>query len=235
VILDLDALDFDLPHTLVPAPRASMEVFDIVVPKDMALELLPQKRLILCENYDAKLYNALGLTDTIFIGRRDKNAVGIEMRANDRYFGLIDRDYLGDDEIVWIRARHPRLFVLGYYAIENYLYHPDNYAELVPGFDVQRYREDIRRQKDAALVSTLLNLQKTRESYEIIKEEEKKEKRAAEEVIAAALASSDFETFYPFFDMKSKFDRSALARHQIPPDELARTRWMRERIEKRVS
>jgi energy-coupling factor transporter ATP-binding protein EcfA2 len=234
VIIDLDELDFDLPHTLVPAPRHSMEVFDIVVPKDMALELLPQKRLMLCENNDAKLYNALGLTDTIFIGRRDKNAVGIEMRANDRYFGLIDRDYLGDDEIAWIRTKHPRLFVLGYYAIENYLYHPDNYAELVPGFDVQGYREHIRQQKDAALVSSLLNLQKTRESYEIIKEREKKEKRAAEEAIAAALASSDFETFYPFFDMKSKFDRSALARHQIPPDELARTRWMRAQIEQRL-
>jgi predicted ATPase len=234
VILDLDELDFDVPHTLTPAPRHSMEVFDIVVPKDMALELLPQKRLILCENHDAKLYNAVGLTDTIFIGRRDKNAVGIEMRANDRYFGLIDRDYLGDDEITWIRTKHARLFVLGYYAIENYLYHPDNYAELVPGFDVQGYREDIRQQKDAALVSSLLNLQRTRESYEIIKEREKKEKRAAEEAIAAALASSDFETFYPFFDMKSKFDRSALVRHQIPPDELARTRWIRAQIEERV-
>ena len=32
VIIDFDELDFDMPHTLVPAPRASMEVFDIVVP-----------------------------------------------------------------------------------------------------------------------------------------------------------------------------------------------------------
>jgi hypothetical protein len=152
------------------------------------------------------------------------------MRANDRYFGLIDRDYLGDDEIAEIRKQHPRLFVLGYYAIENYLYHPDNLAELMPGFDAQAYREEIRRQKDAARGSILLNLQKTREGYELIKELEKKAKRAAEERIAAALASADFETFYPFFDMKSKFDKGMLARHQLAPEKLARTRWMRAKI-----
>lgn len=230
VIIDFDEIDFDMPHTLVPAPRASMEVFDIVVPKDLALELLPQKRLMLCENQDDQRYNAVGLTDTIFIGRRDKNAVVVEMRANDRYFGLIDRDYLGEDEIAWIRTQHPRLFVLGYYAIENYLYHPDNLAELIPGLDVQAYREEIRRQKDAARDSILLNLQKTREGYELIKELEKKVKRAAEERIAAALGSADFETFYPFFDMKSKFDKSTLTRYQLSPGKLARTQWMRAQI-----
>jgi predicted ATPase len=233
-IIDFDELDFDLPHTLVPAPRVSMEVFDIVVPKDMALELLPQKRLMLCENQDDERYNAIGLTDTIFIGRRDKNAVVVEMRANDRYFGLIDRDYLGDDEIAEIRRQHPRLFVLGYYAIENYLYHPDNLAELMPAFDAQAYREEIRRQKDAARDSILLNLQKTREGYELIKELEKRVKRAAEERIAAALASADFEAFYPFFDMKSKFDRSMLARHQLGPERLARTQWMRAQLAARL-
>jgi len=200
----------------------------------MALELLPQKRLTLCENQDDERYNAVGLTETIFIGRRDKNAVVVEMRANDRYFGLIDRNYLGDDEIAWIRTQHPRLFVLGYYAIENYLYHPDNLAELIPGLDAQGYREEIRRQKDAARDSILLNLQKTREGYELIKELEKKVKRAAEERIAAALGSADFETFYPFFDMKSKFDRSTVARHQLSPGKLARTRWMRAQIAARL-
>lgn len=234
LILDFDELDFDVPHTLTPAPRHSMEIFDIVVPKDMALELLPQKRLMLCENQDDKLYNAIGLTDTIFIGRRDKNAVVVEMRANARYFGLIDRDYLGDDEIAWIRAQHPRLFVLGYYAIENYRYHPANVAEVVAGFDVAGYEEEIRRQKKQARDAILLGLQKTREGYELIKTLERGKKRTAEESIAQALASDDLETFYPFFDMKSKFDRSALARHQIPPDELARTRWMREQIDQRL-
>jgi predicted ATPase len=234
VILDLDELDFDLPHTLVPAPRHSMEVFDIVVPKDMALELLPQKRLMLCENQDDELYNAVGLTDTLFIGRRDKNAVVVEMRANDRYFGLIDRDYLSDDEIAWIRARDRRLFLLGYYAIENYLYHPANLAQVVPGFDVAGYEEEIRRQKKQARDAILLGLQKTREGYELIKTLERDRKRTAEESIAQALASDDFETFYPFFDMKTKFDKPMLAQHQLSPNRLARTQWMRAQLEQRL-
>jgi predicted ATPase len=234
VIIDFDELDFDVPHTLVPAPRASMEVFDIVVPKDMALELLPQAQLILCENQDDKLYNAIGLKDAIFIGRCDKNAVVVEMRANDRYFGLIDRDYLGDDEIAWIREQHPRLFVLGYYALENYLYHPANLGEVVPGFDVDGYVDEIRRQKDAARLGILLNLKETRKSYELIKELPKPRKSAAEQAVAEALESADLETFYPFFDMKSKFDRSTLVRHQLSPEKLARTPWMRPQIAERL-
>jgi predicted ATPase len=234
VILDLDELDFDVPHTLTPALRHSMEVFDIVVPRDMALELLPQKRLMLCENHDDELYNAIGLTDTIFIGRRDRNAVCIEMRANERYFGLIDRDYRGDDEIAWIRAQYPRLFVLGYYAIENYLYHPANVAEVMPGFDVAGYEQEIRRQKKQARDAILLGLQKTREGYELIKTLEKDRKRAAEEAIAQALASDELETFYPYFDMKSKFDRRVLAPYRLARETLARTRWMRAQIEQRL-
>jgi predicted ATPase len=234
VTIDLDELDFDVPHTLVPAPRTSMEVFDIVVPKDMALELLPQTRLMLCENHDDKLYNAIGLTDTIFIGRRDRNAVAIEIRGNDRYFGLIDRDYLGDDEIAWIRTQHPRLFVLGYYAIENYLYHPANLAEVVPGFDVAGYEAEIRRQKQQARDAILVGLQKTREGYELIKTLERDRKRTAEKSIVAALASEELETFYPFFDMKSKFDRRMLAEYRLTRETLARTAWMRAQIEQRV-
>lgn len=59
-------------------------------------------------------------------------------------------------------------------------------------------------------------------------------KRASEERIAAALGSADLETFYPFFDMKSKFDRSTLVRHQLSPEKLARTRWMRTQIAARL-
>jgi hypothetical protein len=234
VIIDFDGVDFDLPQTLVPSPRASMDVFQIAVPKDLALDLFPQKRLMLCENQNDKLYNAIRLADTVFIGRRDKIAVGIEVRANDRYYGLIDRDYLADDEIAWIRKEHPRLFVLGYYAIENYLYHPNNIAEFVSGFDAQGYRDEIRRQKDGARDAILLGLQKTREGYELIKTLDRDRKRTAEAAIARALKSDDFETFYPFFDMKSKFDRSALAPYQLSPETLARTKWLRAQIEPRV-
>jgi hypothetical protein len=38
----------------------------------------------------------------------------------------MDRDYLTEAEIKAIRKRLPQLYVLGYYSIESYLYHPQN-------------------------------------------------------------------------------------------------------------
>ena len=84
---------------------------------------------------------------------------------------MIDRDFLGTEEIREIRRRHANLFVLGYYAIENYLYHPANIAEISPdGFDEPEYREAIRRNMKVARDRLLVNLERSRNNYEIIKE-----------------------------------------------------------------
>ena len=121
VIVDFDDLDFDRPQVLTPAPK-SAEIFDIAVPRDAALKVFPNKTLVLCENRDALLYNAIDLPDFLFVAARDKNAVGLQARADAEFRGLVDRDYVGAEEIAVLRREQPRLFVLGYYSIESYLF-----------------------------------------------------------------------------------------------------------------
>ena len=93
-IIDFDDLDFDRPQVLTPSPK-SAEIFDIAVPRDSALKVFPNKTLVLVENTDAPLYNAIDLPDLLFVGVRDKNAVGLRVRADEDLCGLIDRDYIG--------------------------------------------------------------------------------------------------------------------------------------------
>ena len=48
-IIDFDDLDFDRPQVLAPAPK-SPAIFDIAVPRDSALKVFPNQKLVVCEN-----------------------------------------------------------------------------------------------------------------------------------------------------------------------------------------
>ncbi|MYD85860.1 MAG: hypothetical protein F4137_04370 [Acidobacteria bacterium] len=50
----------------------------------------------------------------------------------------------------------------------------------------------------------LMTLERSRNSYEVIKTLPQETKTRAMQEIAAATASGDFETFYPFLDMKNQ-------------------------------
>ncbi|MCY4660961.1 MAG: AAA family ATPase [Acidobacteria bacterium] len=230
VIVDFDDLDFDRPQVLTPSPK-SADVFDIAVPRDAALKVFPNKTLVLCENRDVVLYNAIDLPDFLFVAARDKNAVGLQVRANEELRGLIDRDYIGAEEIEALRREQPRLFVLGYYSIESYLLHPQNLTEMAPdGFDGTEYRRLLRERMAAIRDRLLMTLQQSRSSYEILKALPKETKDRAMQEIAEATASEGFETFYPFLDMKNQRPGDYLAPLNLQRLELARTDWMRRAI-----
>ena len=230
VIIDFDDLDFDQRRTLSPTPK-SERIFDIAVPQDSALKVFPNKGLVLCENKDASLYNAIDLPDFLFVAVRDKNAVTIQSRALDEFFGLIDRDFLGTEEIREIRRGQPNLFVLGYYSLESYLFHPENMAEISPdGFDEAEYREAIRRNMMSVRDRLLVNLEGNRNSYEVIKVFSRELKSTAVREITEATASENFEDFYPFLDMKSNRPTDHLAAFNLGRLELAGTDWMRNAI-----
>ena len=229
-ILDFDDLDFDQSQTLHPAPK-SEHIFDIAVPSSSALKVFPNKRLIVCENKDARLYNAINLPDLLFIGARDKNSVVIQTRASDAFHGLIDRDFLGTEEIAEIRRRQANLNVLQYYALENYLYHPDNIAELNPaGHNDTAYREALNNHMATARDRLLVNLRGSRASYEVIQEFSREVKERAIREIEQATSANDLETYYPFLDMKKNRPTAYLAGLNLKPTELASTRWMRDAI-----
>ena len=230
-ILDFDDLDFDQPQTLSPAAK-SERVFDIAVPRSSALKVFPNKRLIICEDTDAKRYNATNVDDVLFTGARDKNSIVIQTRGSQEYDGLIDRDYLGTAEIAEICRRQGNLYVLEYYALENYLYHPDNLAELNPeGYDDCTYRAALTSCMATARDRLLVNLRSSRRSYEIIQTLSKSLKDQAVVEIETATASDDLETFYPFLDMKKNRPTAYLAAFNLRPLELAATRWMSNAVE----
>ena len=229
-ILDFDDLDFDQPQTLQPAPK-SEHIFDIAVPRSSALKVFPNKRLIVCENKDARLYNAIDLPGLLFIGVRDKNSVVVQTCSSDEFNGLIDRDFLGTEEIAEILRREATLHVLRYYALENYLYHPENIAELdLAGYDDSVYRAALKNQMATVRDRLLVNLRGSRGSYEIIQEFSKELKDQAIQELGQATASSDFETFYPFLDMKKNRPTAYLAGFNLRPIDLASTGWMRDAI-----
>ena len=229
-VVDFDDLDFDKEKVLKPSPK-SIEIFEIAVPRDSALKVFPNRRLVLCENKDTLLYNAAGLEGFLFVEARDKNSIGIQSRANGEFFGLIDRDFLGSEEILEIRRSLPNLNVLEYYSIESYLYHPANIVEISqPGFDVVRYRQLIRESLQSSRDMLLVNLERSRNSYEVIKTFSKEMKSSALDEIRDATASDDFDTFYPFLDMKNNRPSDYLGRFSFRPMELASTTWLHDAI-----
>ncbi len=76
----------------------------------------------------------------------------------------------------------------------------------------------------------LMTLERSRSSYEIIKMLPKETKDRAMREIADATASEDFETFYPFLDMKNQRPGDYLAPLNLKYLDLARTEWMRRAI-----
>ncbi len=229
-IIDFDDLDFDRPQVLTPAPK-SAAIFDIAVPRDSALKVFPNKTLVVCENQDALLYNAIELPGLLFVEARDKNAVGLQTRAHAEFRGLIDRDFLGANEIAELRREQPDLYVLGYYSIESYLFHPRNLAEASPpGFDETEYRRLLQERMAGIRDHLLMTLERSRNSYEVIKTLPKETKARAMEEIADATAADDFETFYPFLDMKNQRPGDYLGEFNLQPLDLARTAWMRDAI-----
>ena len=229
-IVDFDDLNFDQPQVLGPSPK-SAHIFDIAVPRDSVLRVFPNRQLVLCENKDASLYNAIALPKFLFVGARDKNAVRLQSMANEEFFGLIDRDFLGSEEILAIRRMQPNLFVLGYYCMENYLYHPDNLVGMPqPEFDEAQYRELVREKMKTSRDLLLRNSERSRGGHEVIKTFSKEKKSEAMDEVTAATASGDFETFYPFLDMKSNRPGAYLGPLNFNPKDLAQTAWMREAI-----
>ena len=197
------------------------------------MKVFPNEKPVLCENADASIYNAVGLPGHLFVAERDKNSVSIKTRASNEFLGLMDRDFLGSNEIEEIRRLWPNLLVLGYYSLESYLYHPDNLDEIsTPDFDVAEYRQLIGEAMKSSRDLMLVRLEGNRNSYEVIKTFSRAMKASAVEEISGATASGDFETFYPFLDMKHNRPGSYLGPFNFDPIELARTSWFRDSIAK---
>ena len=240
-IIDLDNLDFDFEQTIYPSAKNSTEVYEIAVDKDFLATLFSGKNIAFAEGEDAAYYNQLGINNYIFIKSRNKNDVFYRAVHDVHFKGIIDRDYLSDHEIEVIEKNYANVYLLRYYCLENYLFHPDNLAEhfeqLGKQFDELAYIQKVIDLKNENLDKLKLRLSNSRSSYPFFKENESKDQLELFKNTDSALPvvemlnSNDFETFYKVFPAKD-YGKTLAERQNLNKYELAKTKWFKKQIEK---
>lgn len=243
-IIDFDNYDFDQAKTLSPEAKDNPAIYEIAVGKEYLESLFRDKKICFVENQDKTLYSLMGLDNVVFVPEHNRNAVYYKV-LNSNFFGLVDRDFLSDEDVSLIRKHCPRLYVLSYYSIENYLYHPDNLADYYhnqqKAFDKVAYINALRATKNTVKDEILLKILSDRESYGYFKEknldarfqhltkrfQKSSENNAQAKLIAGYLKSDDFETFYKVLPMKN-YATNLPQRHNIPKSHLAQTSYFRQ-------
>jgi len=244
-IVDFDDLDFDLPRVLSPEPKDNPEIYEIAVGKEFLHSLFRQMNICFVENKDRDYYATVGVADTVFVSDNNRNNVYHKTKATD-YRGIVDRDFLSDDDILQIRRHYPNLAVLNYYSIENYLYHPDNLSEYHhsknKAFDKGEYIAQLTEAKNRAKDSFIPTIALKRTEYPYFGEPEhngkslqnrfknKQENQEQSAFVANCLNSDDFGTYYKSLPMKS-YCTELLQRQNIPKSDLAKTQWFKTKIE----
>jgi len=245
-IIDFDNYDFDLPRVLLPEPKGNPDIYEIAVGKDFLPSLFKQMNIYFVENKDRDYYATVGIANSIFVSDNNRNSVFHKARVTD-FKGIVDRDFLSDDDIVQIQQNYPNLTVLRYYSIENYLYHPDNIAEYYKKknitFDKENYIAQLTEVKNRTIKTLLPTLALKRTEYPYFGEPEyngkplqnrfknKQENETESAIIVEYLYSNKFETFYKSLPMKS-YCTQLSQRQNIPKSDLAKTKWFKSKMEK---
>lgn len=210
-------------------------VFELT--SNIAKRALTEERIIVCENQNASLLNGIGLSKTSFFPEKDSASVFMKVKLNPDFYGLRDRDFLLDTEIEKIQSKYKNYFILEYYCIENYLYHPDNVEELnLNGFVKSDYLSEIIKQKNANKNNIISNYKNARKTYQEFKiEAEKLCDSRLENQIMDYLESNELEVFFKSFSMKDKFNKEMLSKYQLSQIELSETNWFKKRITEVIS
>ncbi len=235
-ILDFDMLDFDHAQMIRPSDKTRYEVFEIAVSKEFLDDVFQGNQVVFSENTDTPLYNNLAIRGTLFFKAQDKLGV-FQQAKNLNKHGLIDRDYLSDNEVRELQRVYPWLKILPYYSIENLLYHPDNLAEYFDArstpFDKTAYIQELARVKNAERDYINLGLAKARDGYPFFKENEHAQLlkifRGNATEILDLLRSDDFETFYPVFPAKD-YGTTIGVRQNLNRTLLAKTNWFLQQV-----
>jgi hypothetical protein len=194
-----------------------------------------EKIIIYCENQNSIFFNNLNFENIHFIAENNSNSVFIKVVANPIHFGVRDRDYLTDNEIVKIQNLYSNYIILEYYCFENYLFHPNNIEELnKKEFNKELYIEELIKQKNSKYDSILIKLKNARNGYQEFKVPDNKF-RENDEVICKYLKSDEIEEFLKSFSLKTEFDKTIISKLQLKQEELSSTDWFRKKMENLLS
>lgn len=244
-IIDFDNLDFDLPHTLIPEPKDNPEIYEIAVGKEFLSSLFKDMQLYFVENEDKLYYANLSIPKTIFVAENNRNSVFHKTRST-KFCGIVDRDFLSDEDRDLIHLHYPNLYVLEYYSIENYLYHPDNLVEYYQkeekNFDKIGYINALTFAKNEEKNKFIYKLMADRSSYPYFGDPEyntkkdlqerfkpKKQNELQSEWILEQINSNLFEAYYPFLPMKTHC-KQVEQRQNLKPIALSKTQWFQQKM-----
>jgi AAA15 family ATPase/GTPase len=222
-IVDLDGSNFDFPVEIASSKEKNS--FELIVPEHSLKKLLKENVLIYCEAKDTLLYDLLTVDKCIFAGEKYNRSDVVAWCKKKKAFmsaGIIDRGYLSESEVKKFIQEHQNIFVLKYFCLENYLFHPDNIHEMYPDFDNEQYALKIAEEKNTLFEHIQKSIVSTRKLY--IRFTDQKE---GGDEIANALKSDNFETFYPYFSMKDRGHLSNIVnigQHSMK-EKLITTQW----------
>ncbi|MBX3252528.1 MAG: AAA family ATPase [Chitinophagaceae bacterium] len=243
-IIDFDDLDFDLPRILSPEPKDNPDIYEIAVGKEYLPALFKQMEVYFVENKDRDYYATVGIENTVFVSDNSRNNVYHKVKSTGLK-GIVDRDFLSDDDIYEIKKHYLNLRILNYYSIENYMYHPDNLEEyyniINAAFSKSRYTEDLVRAKNKSKDSIIIGIALARTGYPYFTEPEfngkpiqnrfknSEENRNESAIIQQYLNSDELEVFYKVLPMKS-YCTQLPERQNIAKFDLVKTDWFKQQI-----
>ena len=233
-IIDLDLLNFDTKKELTPISKNKLEVYEIAIPKATIASILKGYKLVIVENKNDEYFNAaLGQDGYLFLPANNNREVFLTVKADKNKLGLRDRDYLRHDEVAQIKVKLPELKILMFSTFENYIYHPNNMAELnLKGFNIKAYVAEIINQKNERLMDIVAEIGTARNHYIEFKDCIKND--ANIKPITDALQSNLFDEFYCFFNMKKHFNKKYLNQFHYTINDLAKTNWFKNEILKTI-
>lgn len=189
-----------------------------------------KRKTILCEGKNFKLFNNLDIPNIDFSEEHNSNSIFQNVKTKTR-FCLRDKDLLIDEEITRLKKKFPNYYILDYYCIENYLYHPDNISELnLYEFNKKDYINDIIKSKNEAFLDLVSNFKITRKGYKELSENHIKIVKNADKILLHELESNEFNVFYKHFDMKSKYKKNFLQKFNLNDSKLSKTKWFKARL-----
>lgn len=216
----------------IRCPLSLEEVKVASLTSDIIRAQLSDDRFIFCENKNADLLNYLNLENLVFYPEPNSNDVFFQVRTKLDRYGLRDRDFLIDSEIEKLRYKFPNYYILDYYCFENYLYHPDNIAELnLQGFVKEEYISEIVKQKNEQKMNVISNYKKSRDTYQEFKNvSDGFRNKGEEDHIIKYIESDNIEIFFKSYSMKDRFDKRSIDKYQLKHKELAGTKWFLGKI-----
>lgn len=246
VIFDFDDYDFDRPRVLVPVPKDNPDIYQIAVDKEFLPQLFKGLTVVFVENSDKVIYGSIGIQNTVFIPENGRNGVYHKVKGGN-FKGIVDRDFLSDEDIKLIEDNYKSLRILRYYSIENYIFHPDNledyYSIIGKEFHKEIYIGELAEEKKRVKDDIIPSLSLKRTEYPYFGEPEfngkslqnrfknKQENILESSKIAAYLNSEKLEIFYSVFPMKTYATQLGY-RKNLSRTDLIKTVWFKSQMEK---